>query len=106
MEAFMRNFAAGLLVLLVSFVTTAPAQADHPLSFLRPDPCTVASWKHKLSPLYLPKKLAARVHGHFKQGDPGHQPWFHTFKAGPGPESAFPQHPFVRSPRDFFMYEW
>jgi hypothetical protein len=131
----MRFVVAGLLVLVLGFVTATPASAGHPLSFLRSKHCQDDCGSHDCGsqdcgshPLSLRHKLLGCWHplrslgghgllgghplAHLKhpfahlKSDPGPQPWFHTFTTCPGPDAAFPMHPYARSPRDFFMYEW
>ena len=116
----MRKMLTGVVVLVLGVGIAAPAQAGHPFSFLKrgDDACAEPHRAHSLFSFLHKKDECSEGHrlhklwpfgGHKLHGHGGHQcqfhPWFHTFKAPLGPESAFPHHPFVRSPRDFFMYE-
>ncbi len=124
----MRFLAPSLVMLSLAFASPARA-ADHPLA-CKDGKCADGRAGHRLSFLHphrdaggceQPKshrlfaflkrghgacKDGSHGHGHCKFGECNYHPWFSTFQTGPGPESAFPTHPFVRSPRDFFMYEW
>lgn len=105
----MRRIAAGILMLLLGLAAAGTARADHPFSFLRRHhDCNDAACGHKLWPFGGHKLLGGHCGHPFHKGLLGceYHPWFNTYKHGPGPEAAFPHHPFVRGPRDFFMYEW
>lgn len=128
----MRRILTGLGVLLLSLAAAGSVQAQHPLASGGCDTCEPArkislwpfsghklfnhgcqdacSTGHKLWPFSGHKLFNHGCgHGlghHCGHGGCGNHPWFNTFKGCPSPDTAFPLHPFARSPRDFFMYEW
>jgi hypothetical protein len=100
----MRATIAVLASLLWTAATATAVQADQPYCFylssvrVAPDAC---------GPGYYCTNSSGAVYGPNYSVRPGFEPWqgFRPCQSNCQGQAGFPAHPFVRSPRDYFMVD-